>query len=479
MHITEQWILSHAPNPALAESGRELSESGRYAALCRTGDGETCWAECAGSARNPYYVSLDCSLSEDAPVCSCSCASRQTPCKHVMGLMYELLSGKEFAVGEPPPYVTKARAKHAAEQARSAARLERTRRQNAAAREKHLERQLEGLAKAEKFSAELLREGLKPALSGLSAQSLERLATDLGNRGLPGARDAFERVALLDRALRRGRVEEHAGYAEIARTLAALQVMIRRARELLGRQLSAGGYAMEEPALYEMLGGVWDPDELREIGSRRKNARLVQLSFDMPRAPSRRARAERAFWAELTRGDVVHTLSTRPSRMPKGPGTDDTCFSLLEVPLLYEAPVAPCPCVWWEDAVSKPLGGEEWSALRGMAAPRVADVVKSAAVQISEPLLPDFSPALVRVGAVGFADGALVLADGEGGRIALRDRREDGADHASVFRLTALSGPPEEGDALFGLIFYDESDGRYCLHPYGLVRADGIVRLQF
>lgn len=477
MHMTEQWILSHAPNPALAERGRALSESGRYAALCRTEDGGAYWAECAGSARNPYYVSFDCSLSEDAPVCRCSCDSRQSPCKHVLGLMYEVLSGREFAVEEPPAYVTKARAKQAAEQARSEARLERARKQNAAAREKRLARQLEGLAKAEAFSAELLRGGLK-SLSALPAQSLERLAADLGGRGLPGAQSALEHIARLDHALRQDEADRRAGYAEIARALAALQGMIRRSRALLSRQLSAGGYAMEEPVLYELLGGVWDPDELREIGSLRKNARLVQLSFDVPRA-SRRTRAERAFWAELTRGDLVHTLSTRPSRMPKGLGTDDTCFSLLEAPLLYEAPVAPCPCVWWENAVSKPLREEELSALLGIAAARVPEVVSAAAAQLGELLLPGYVPALVRVGAVGYAGETLVLADGEGGRIALRDRREDGAERASVCRLTALPRPPEAGDALFGLIFYDEADGRYCLHPYSVVRADGIIRLQF
>ena len=478
MHITEQWILSHAPNPVLAESGRELSESGRYTALCRAEDGKTYWAECAGSAPNPYYVSLDCSLSEDAPVCRCSCPGRQSPCKHVIGLMYELLSGKEFAVDEPPAYVAKARAKQAAEQARASARLERTRKQNAAASQKRLERQLEGLAKAEKFSAGLLRDGLK-SLFDLPAQSLERLAAELGSRDLPGARDAFERIALLSRAMRQDEVDKRAGYAEIARVLAALQEMIRRSRALLGRQISAGGYAMEEPDLYEMLGGVWDPDELREIGSRRKNARLVQLSFDVSRVPARRTRAERGFWAELTRGDIVHTLSTRPSRMPKGVGTDDTCFSLLEAPLLYEAPVAPCPCVWWEDAVSKPLGEGDLAALRAMAAPRIAEVVQNAAARLSEPLLPPYVPALIRAGALGYVERTLVLADGEGGRIALRDRREDGAERASICRLTALAQPPEEGDALFGLIFYDESDGRYCLHPYSVVRADGVIRLQF
>lgn len=478
MHITEQWILSHAPSPALAESGRALSEAGSFAALCRTEDGLTYWAECAGSARNPYYVSFDCSLSENEPAYSCSCPSRQTPCKHALGLMYELLSGREFDVETAPPYVARIRARQAAEKARVEARLERTRRQSAAAREKHLARQLEGLQKAERFSDELLKTGVA-SISELPTQSLERLATELGNCDLPGARDMFERIALLERQLHSDEGEERACRAAIARELAALREMIRRARELLSRQLAAGGYAMEEPALFEMLGGIWDPDELRSIGAYRKNARLVQLSFDVSGTAPRRADAERAFWLELSRGDIVHTLSTRPSRMPKGEGTDDTCFSLLEIPLLYEAPVAPCPCVWWEDAEAKDLTDEERGAVRGCAAMRVPEVVKNAAFTLSEPLSPGYVPALVRVGTLGNVGRTLVLEDGEGGRVALRDRRADGAERASVCRLTALPRPPEAGDALFGLIFYDETDRRYCLHPYSLVRADEIVRLQF
>lgn len=478
MHITEQWIMSHAPSPALAESARALSESGSYGALCRSDDGLTYWAECAGSAQNPYYVSFDVSLSENEPICSCSCPSRQTPCKHVLGLMYELLAGREFAVDEPPAYVTRARAKRTAEKERAEARLERSRRHDAAAKEKHLERQIEGIDKAEKFTAELLRSGLS-ALPELTTQSIERLAAELGNCGLSGAHDMLERIARLDRALRQGEMERQPCHAAILRELASLRVMLQRARTLLSRQLGAGGYAMEEPDLYEMLGGEWNADELRSIGSCRKNARLVQLSFDVSGDASRRARAERAFWLELTRGDVVHTLSTRPSRMPKGVGTDDTCFSLLEIPMLYEAPTAPCPCVWWDEAVSKELTEAELSAVRGFAAARVSDAVRAAADVLSEPLLPGYVPVLLRVGAVGYVGKTLVLEDGEGGRIALRDRREDGAERASVCRLLALPQPPEAGDALFGLVFYDETDRRYCLHPYSIVRADAIVRLQF
>lgn len=478
MQITEQWILSHAPGPAVAKNGRALSEAGRFHARGRTEDGKTYWAECSGSAQNPYHASVDWSLSEKEPVCSCSCPSPHFPCKHVLGLLYELLDGKSFSVGEPPSYVLKVRVKYAAEKARSEARLNRARRYDAAVKEKKLERQLEYLAKAEKLSDALLTDGLS-TLPDLPAQSLERLATELGNAELPGARDAFERVALLERRLRQEGEDRALCRAEIPRTLAALRVMTVRLREYLAEQRVSGSYAMENPVLYELLGGVWNPDELREIGSWRKNARLVQLSFDAAYDELRRTEVERAFWLELTRGDIVYTVVDRSDKALKCAGAEDSCFELLEVSTLYETPVASCPRVWWDGSVPVPLTPEELAALRGFAAAGVAEAVDAAKRQLSDPLLPSYVPALIAVGAVGRVGDAFVLTDRTGGRIALRDRREDGAERASTRRLSALPKPPAEGDALFGLLFYDEGEQRICLHPYSLVTADEVVRLQY
>ena len=56
---------------------------------------------------------------------------------------------------------------------------------------------------------------------------------------------------------------------------------------------------------------------------------------------------------------------------------------------------------------------------------------------------------------------------------------EDGEDHAAVSRLSLLPGPIPAGSALFGLIFYDNSDHSLCLHPYSIVTPAGILRLQY
>ena len=94
-------------------------------------------------------------------------------------------------------------------------------------------------------------------------------------------------------------------------------------------------------------------------------------------------------------------------------------------------------------------------------------------------LLPKFYAALVPVGEIGTVGGTTVLEDTAGGRIILRDRPEDGADHASTARLAMLPGAVPAGSALFGLMFYDEGDRSLCLHPCSVVTPDQIIRLQF
>ena len=60
MPLSEQFILLQAPNPAAAANGRKLSQNGSFSALHRTEDGILYWADCAGSGKAPYRVSVDC-----------------------------------------------------------------------------------------------------------------------------------------------------------------------------------------------------------------------------------------------------------------------------------------------------------------------------------------------------------------------------------------------------------------------------------
>lgn len=482
MELTEQFILLQAPNPAAADNGRKLSRGGKFSGLCRSGDGTLVWGECTGSGKTPYRVSIDWN-NPQAPVCRCSCPSRQFPCKHALGLMFEQLSGKHFEEADIPRELAEKRAKQTARAAKKAASAQapadkKPAGSGTAARAKRLGRQLEGLDMAERMVEDLLHAGVG-SLGGGSARTYEQLAKELGNHYLTGPQIAFSRIALAVRDSRQNPELAENYYAEALRVLIALRSTIKKGRAFLQRKLDAGQFSAEDTILFEAMGGVWKLEDLAAIGVGRENARLVQLSFDISYDEARREYVERGFWLDLDTGRVDQTLNLRPVKALKYVKGEDSCFSLLEIPTLYTYPGEGCRRIRWASAAPRPITPEEQAALPALAQPSVAAAVKLARNQFKNTLLPKFLPVLLPVGRVGAGNGAFVLEDPAGGRIVLRDRPEDGADHACTVRVAAVPGGLGEGDALFGLLFYRRRDRSLCLHPYSAVTRTQVIRLQY
>lgn len=480
MTLTEQMILLQAPNPAAAENGRKLSKKGSFSALRRTEDGTLYWAECAGSGKTPYRVSIDWT-DPDAPVCRCSCPSRQFPCKHALGLMFEQLSGKEFEPADIPQDIAEKRARQAARAAKKEAAADappKPKKSNDAARKKKLARQLEGLDMAEKMVDDLLTSGLG-ALAGSSAQTYEKLAKDLGSCYLTGPQTAFTRIALAVRTVQQHPEQAEGAYDQALRILVALRSTIKKSRVFLQGKLEAGDFSPEDSALFEALGGVWKLEDLRAIGSFKENARLVQLSFDVSFDEAKKEYVERGWWMDLDSGDIFQTLNLRPAKALKYVKGEDSRFGGLEVPVLYIYPGEGDRRVRWESASFRPLTAEEQAALPGLAQPNLATAVKRTKGAIKNTLAPKFLAVLVPVGKLGKVGEDFVLEDPAGDRIVLRDRPQEGPDHTCTARLAMLPGELPAGSALFGLMFYDERDRSLCLHPYSVVTPEQVVRLLY
>ena len=351
-------------------------------------------------------------------------------------------------------------------------------RTNTAAQKKKLARQLEGLDMAERMAADLLTAGVG-TLAGSSAQSYDKLAKDLGSCYLTGPQTAFTRIALAVRTVQKDPEKAERAYAEALRILVALRSTIKKSRVFLQGKLEAGSFTPEDSALFEALGGVWKLEDLRAIDSFRENAKIVQLSFDVSFDEAKKEYVERGWWIDLDSGDIFQTLNLRPMKALKYVKGEDSRFGVLEVPELYIYPGEGDRRVRWESAVPRPLTAEEQARLPRLAQPDLAAAVKRTKGTIKNTLAPKFLAVLVPVGQLGKVGEAFVLEDPAGARIVLRDRPEDGADHASTARLAMLPGAVPAGSALFGLMFYDEGDRSLCLHPYSVVTPDQIIRLQF
>lgn len=478
MELTEQMILLQAPNPAAAENGRKLSKKGSFSALCRTQDNTLCWGECAGSGKTPYRVSIDW-LNPDAPVCRCSCPSRQFPCKHALGLMFEQLAGRHFETAEIPQDIAEKRSRQAARAAKKESEEPpKAKKTNSAAQKKKMSRQLEGLDMAEKMVNDLLTAGVG-TLSGSSAQAYDKLAKDLGSCYLTGLQAAFTRMALAVRTIQQNPGQSDTAYAEALRILIYLRSVIKKSRTFLQTKLENDNFSSEDTVLFEALGGVWKLEDLHAIGAFREKARLLQLSFDVSYDEAKKEYIERGWWLDIDSGRIDQTLNYRPLKALKYVKGEDSRFDLLEIPTLYTYPGEGNCRIRWDAASSRPLTEGERAALPALARPDLAAALKDTKNQIKNTLLPKFLAVLLPVGRLGKVADTFVLEDPKGQRIVLRDRPEDGADHASTDRLALLPQEPSPGSALFGLMFYDERDRSICLHPYGILTPEHLIRLQF
>lgn len=481
MKMTEQFLLLLAPNPAAASNGRKLSQSGKFRNHGRNAEDNLFWADCAGSGKNPYQTSVDFSLSPENPTCRCSCPSRQFPCKHALGLMYELVGEKEFPVADVPDDLAEKRAKQAARAAKKEekqANPPEPKKVSTQAQKKKITKQLEGLALARKLVDELLAGGVG-TLAGTSAQSMEKVAKELGNYYLTGPQNAFSRIALAMRKIQQDPEHARDQYEEALRILISLHATIKKAQAFLNQKLEDNHFSAEDSVLYEALGGIWRLEDLKAIGAFRENVRLVQLSFDVSLDEARKEYVERGFWLDLDKGSICQTLNFRPLKALKYVKAEDSCFDLLEVPVLYEYPGEINRRVRWEGSAVRPLTGQERSVLPRIGAKGIGETVKLAKGQMKNTLMPKFIPAILPVGQIGTVGDVPVLEDPNGDRIVLRDRREDGPDHASVDRLFACPGSIPVGSSLFGLVFYDGTDQRICFHPYSVIMPDELIRLLY
>ena len=97
MDITVDAVLATAPDEASVKAARGLASSGKWQVLgC---DDAAAWGLCRGSGAKPYQVRIDLS----GTVCSCSCPSRKTPCKHALALLLLMAQQKGAFSGDERP----------------------------------------------------------------------------------------------------------------------------------------------------------------------------------------------------------------------------------------------------------------------------------------------------------------------------------------------------------------------------------------
>ncbi len=488
-NITEQQILSLAPNPAAAANGKKISGSGGFTRLFKSADDTFFMGECKGSGKNPYITSAD-YVDPAKPVFRCSCPSRQFPCKHSLGLMYEMMKDKAFELCEIPDDIMRKRSKIAAKSApekapeeltpEEAAKLEKKKASAAKsanrAKTAKLQKQLEGLDMCEKAVKELISAGLG-TMGGTSLSAYANISKQLGDYYLIGPQRLMNRLIFEITAFREDNGEFH--YDNAVDILEKLYSLIKKSRAYINAKLESGSPAPDDDVLYEELGGAWKISELEALGKCEKNARLAQLSFWVTFDEGRKEYIDTGVWLDLNSSKVYLTKNYRPLKSLKYVKADDTVFGAVNAPSMAVYPGEGNVRVRWDGAEFSELAADDFAKMRAAAAKSINADSKEIKNILKNAMQSPILFKVIEFSKIGTIGGKYVLKQSCGDSVTLLDfpELEPTVERLSVLPNAALL---ENGVMLCGF-WYDAASRSVCAQPLAIVPngEDTVVRLLY
>lgn len=484
IQLTEDWIKQQTSKENTFKNGKKLSQDGKFSNLKKASDETLFFGECAGSGKKPYYTSVD-FIDPANPVGRCSCPSREFPCKHSIGLMFEILSREmEFEVSDIPEDIIAKREKllkreKKEKEVETAPKVEQ--KTGNTVKMKKIQKQLEGLDKAELLVQELLEHGLKSLFS--NKKEYEKVAKDMASYYLTGLEVAFfklfDEVTELSGVILESDEEENYNYDTLIQALLWIHSVIQKSKVYLNEKIEKQEYDLDNSELYEALGGIWKLEELEKIGMVKENVELVQLSFDVFYDEVKQEYRDIGYWIEPQTGEVSKTIQYRPKKALKHIKAEDSCFDCLCVPkLCYYPSVATTKRVRFDNFTSKELTEEIRETMLQYMATDISEVVKNVKNEIKNTLAEKIVPVAIKYDRIAKINGQYAIVDSSGNTIVLCDDTTNDYSTMDIFE-RLLSKEMLAGQGIFGMIYYNSEDSSYYLQPYSVITKKQVVRLRF
>ncbi len=484
--ITEEKIASMAPNQTAAANGKKISRNGGFVKLECSQDGTFYMGECKGSGKSNYITSVD-FIEPDAPVCRCSCPSRQFPCKHGLALLYEIAAKKQFGTCEIPEDILKKRerkqsrdgkgeaeASSANEDGAGEKKKKTTSKSSKAARTKKIKKQLEGLELATQMIKNILKSGLATMGAG-GVKTYEQLAKQLGDYYLSGPQHLVNELIIEMKAFSVDEKDEHYDAAVVK--LERLWTLVKKSKEYLTAKLESDDAQSDDTELYEQLGGVWKLEELEALGLSRKNVELLQLAFGVSYDDAGKQYIDEGCYVDLGSGELVCTYNYRPVKALKYIKQDDSAFHITQVGELSLYPGQGNKRVRWNGSTTRTTTKDDIAKAGSFAVDSMADEIKKAKNVLKNALAPEIYFTLIRYERIGECGERLALLDKAGKTIVLGDApgKQKTVDLIRILPDTSIL----ENNVLFGGFFYDRAENRMKLWPLSILTGNDIVRIAY
>lgn len=506
--LTDSLIAALAPGERALLDARGLLKKSSLQKLRRDGAGTLLWGECKGSSATPYALSVDLDTGGERPTARCTCPSRQTPCKHALGMMLSYVANAGSFVAEEAPAEllekrAKAQAKSKGEAEAEAAPAEasadgeapKPRKKSAAEEKKRAEAakkkvgaQAEALEQLERFLLDAVSAGLG-SLAARGGDELREQSRRLGDANLPGPRDLMLRFAwLVDGEKKNGpkgapALPQEERNARMAQLVTQLWVTVRKGKKVLEGKLEEGESKGEADAQVEsILGKAWRLPELREAGYWTSGRKLLELAHERTDDHVTDKAVARGFLLDLESGDVLVEVTALPfiALNSEKARLRTSRTGVLEVrqAALYPGDALNRRVRWDEgdpEAVfERPRAAEDYALVHARARTLEA-AVKLLREQLRNPLAP--TDAVLLLGAKSFgltAEDELVLEDSAGARLVLRDPPD--TQYATTANLRHAAGAYGPG-AVAVRLWFDPKERALFGQALALFAGDKHLRL--
>jgi hypothetical protein len=476
--ISEEFVMSAAPNAAAAKNGRGLVLKNKFVALHHSSDKTFWFGQCQGSGAAPYLCSADFSVRE-MPVYRCSCPSRQFPCKHSLGLLYAIVEGKKFTVADVPPELAAKREKTAARAEKRKVESEQPRQVNKSALAKKIKAQLEGIDLLEKLTQDVVKLGIGN-MNAKTAHELEEQAKQLGNAYLPGAQMALRNFSKLFHS-EAGETTDSAAreaiYSEALDQLGRLYALVGKGRTYLQKRLEDPELAPEtDTTIAAWLGHAWQLRELKDAGLVEEQVELVQLAFHSYDDVARKEYVDTGIWMQLGNGRIGVTQTYRPYKAARQIKSDDSFQQVAQVPELCIYPGGVNPRIRWEGMTSRPITPQDLQQVRRHGRGEFASVIKEVKSHLKDQLAdkhPLFALNYRRIGAI---ENDFVLEDEAGERLVITDAgmiEEPRSSHL----LALLPKSVLQEQTLIARFRHDLDTRKLQIKPLSIVTESDLIRL--
>lgn len=338
--INKEYIELHAPDISSIKNANSLSNKNLFINHTRNIENDLYFAECSGSGKSTYKVSGD-FIDLNNPIFRCNCPSRKLPCKHSIGLLFEILNKKEFVIGDIPEDILKKRQKqldkkdkkNKLNQDLDTNIVKPPKKVNKTAKLKKMSKQLEGLEIAEKLISEIFTKGISN-IANQSKSYYNQIAKELGNYYLLGIQALVYELIYNIEDIRNNNnklnnIKAEFIYKDIFNTLIKLNSLLNKSRCYLETAIKEKNIDNINNELYELLGSIWKLEELNSMGLCKKHANILQLALYTNTSISQNVDIDIAYYIDVQTGQINPTYNYRPIKASNYIKQDEYMFNII------------------------------------------------------------------------------------------------------------------------------------------------------